>query len=80
MRGEKMAFDYTALRRIIKEQYGTFGEFALEMHIPYQRLSRMLTGKTDWRISEAYDAAKKLGVLDEIGKYFFTVKSHNSGK
>ena len=74
MRGEEMVFDYTALRRIIKEQYGTFGEFAIEMHIPYQRLSRMLTGKTDWRTSEAYDAAKKLGILDEIGKYFFEVR------
>lgn len=78
--GDKMAFDYTALRQKIKKEYRTFGAFAAAMGIPYQRMSNMLTGKSDWRVSEVYDAANLLGIVDEIGKYFFTLKSHNIKK
>lgn len=71
-----MDFDYTGLRAVIKEKYNTFGAFALAMRVPYQRMSRLLTGKASWHIDEAYEAAVKLGILEDFGTYFFTLKSH----
>ena len=71
--GKKL--DFTLLRKRIKERYGTFGAFADEMGIPKQRMSRMLTGKTDWSLDEVAMAAEMLGITDKILEYFFTKKS-----
>lgn len=71
-----MEFEYDALRAKIKAMCKTYGRFAIIMGIPYQRISRLLTGKAEWRRDEMYRAAALLGILDEMTEYFFTLKSH----
>ena len=70
-----MKFEQTPLRKRIKEKYKTFGAFALAMGIPYQRMSKLVTDKADWKREEVYRAAELLDVLDRVNEYFFTVKS-----
>ena len=60
--------------------YKTFGLFADRMEISHQKMSRLLTGKTDWSISEVAKAAELLKIESEIVTYFFTQKSPKQEK
>lgn len=71
-----MNFNYNALRKKIKQEFKTFGAFAIAMGVPYQRMSRLLTGKAEWKRDEMYLAADLLNIMDELKEYFFTIESH----
>lgn len=71
-----MEFDYTELRKKIKGQYKTFGAFALAIGIPYQRLSKLVTGKSEWKAKEMFMAATLLDIVGEVDRYFFALKTH----
>lgn len=71
-----MAFDYSLLRGKIKDKFKTYGNFALNLGIPYQRMTNLLSGKAKWNDELMYKAADLLGIVGSIEQYFFTEKSH----
>lgn len=72
-----MEFNHGALRYEIKEQYGTYGNFAKALHINANAMSKLLNGKQKWTDNLIYDAADLLKI-DNLREYFFTPKSHKS--
>lgn len=69
-----MKFNYGLLKERIKDEYGTCKNFAAAMGISNSRMSLLLNGKGVWTTELIYNAAKLLGVEDEIGQFFFTPK------
>lgn len=70
-----MNFDYKALIGLIITVYGTRRKFAAAMEMTESSLSNKLTGITEWKPSEIYNAKKLLSIQDEeICAYFFTPK------
>lgn len=74
-----MDFNHGALRYEIKEQFGTYGNFANALHINANAMSKLLNGKQKWTDSLIYDAAELLHI-ENYREYFFTPKSHKSYK
>ena len=73
-----MEFRHGELRYEIKEQYGNLGRFAQELGVPQSRLSQLLNGKSRWTDKLIFQAANKLGIHDDIWRYFFTPKTYKS--
>jgi len=70
-----MAFDYTGLRKKIKEVYKKQDEFAKALGIGRVSLSQRLTNKLDFSQSEIFNGSNLLNInSDEIPIYFFTTK------
>ena len=70
-----MAFDYRALRGKIIEIYGTQGEFAKQMKLSENSLSKKLNSCKMWKQSEITKACDLLGIDQiDISRYFFTQK------
>lgn len=71
----KTKFDYSKLRGLIIEKYGTCANFARAMGFSCGALSARLKNLTGWKDSEIYRACELLGVVpEEIPIYFFTPK------
>ena len=74
---EKMLFDFSALRGLIIERYGSFGAFADAIEMPRDALSSRLNNKIRFKPEEIYLICEP-EVLDipeaGIRKYFFTPK------
>lgn len=70
-----MEFDFSKLRGLIKEKYGSDRSFAKAMNMSTPVLSSRLCGMTPWRLAEIYLACKLLSIPEtEVAVYFFTQK------
>lgn len=73
-----MAFDYSKLKGIIIEKYGSQASFAKAIGISERTLSLKMHGKIAWRQNEIVKAIKALGLsYDDIQNYFFKEKVQN---
>ncbi len=72
-----MEFNHGALRYEIKEQFGTYGRFAIAMNLNANTVSKLLNGKQPWTDKLIFKAADLLNIEDYQG-YFFTPKSNKS--
>ena len=74
-----MSYDYNALLGKIVENFGTQYNFAIAMGLSERTISLKLNGKVGWKDDEMYTAAKLLGInIENISKYFFAVKVHET--
>lgn len=70
-----MVFDFSKLRGLIKEKYGSDKSFAEAMPMSRSALSCRLNGTAPWRTEEIPRACELLGITGaEISVYFFTPK------
>jgi hypothetical protein len=70
-----VAFDFSKLRGLIKEKFGSDKNFAEAMHMSTSALSGRLSGTVPWRTEEIPPACELLGITGaEISVYFFTPK------
>lgn len=70
-----MIFDFSKLRGLIKEQFGSEKAFAEAMNVTTRWLSVRLNNKIQFDGDEIYSVAKLLNIPDnEIGTYFFKLK------
>lgn len=68
-----MKYDLEMLRRLIKEKYENYSNFAKEINISKQLLSGKLTNRYDIFRDEIVIWSKKLGIPSEkMHVYFFT--------
>lgn len=67
-----MEFNYWPLRKQIKEQFGTYQNFAAALNVPTARVSLLLSGKSNWTQDLMFRAAELLGIVGEIEYYFFS--------
>lgn len=70
-----MKFNHGALRYEIREQYGTFGNFAKALKVNANTMSKLLNGKQRWTDDLIYEASSLLNIED-VRSYFFTPKSY----
>lgn len=67
-----MSFNYAKLRGRIIEMYGSQREFAKEVGMKNETLSRKMTGKVYFRQDEIYKIASLLGIgTEQLDNYFF---------
>lgn len=72
----QIKFDYSELRKKIKERYGTETAFSKAMGISTVSLSAKLNNKVSFTSSEIEKACKLLDVSKmDIGTFFLTPKS-----
>lgn len=69
-----IVFNYALLRGKIKDDFGTFENFAKAMQIPRTRTCHLLTNQAKWTDTTIWRAAQLLGIEEEIPLYFFTPK------
>lgn len=70
-----MAFNFSKLRGLIVEKYGSCDKFAAAMGHSKVWLSSRLNNVVPWRASEIREAAALLGIApEEIHVYFLTQK------
>lgn len=70
-----MPCDYSLLRRKIKVHYNTQDDFAKAIGIGRVTISQRLNGKSDFSQGEIKKIIEVLDIkIEEIPKYFFTVK------
>lgn len=69
----QFTFDYSALRKDIRAQYGTNDAFAKEIRMGRVSLSQKLNNKLDWTQQEMTKSMIALGQpYSAIPAYFFT--------
>lgn len=74
-----MEFDYTLLRRRIREKYDTDADFARDMRISPASLRQKLRNNGDFTMSQMLKAADLLDIdARSIPKYFFVEKVQKS--
>lgn len=66
-------FNYGLLKQRIKDEYGTFGKFAVAMGITSGHMSDLLNGKAKWNPQTTYRAAELLGIVGQIETFFYAV-------
>lgn len=71
----KRNYNYGLLKQKIKDEFGTYSNFAKTLGITNTRLSLMLNGKAIWPPDLIYDSAEYLGIFGQIEDYFFTLKN-----
>lgn len=72
---KKEKFDYSNLKKKIKEKYCTCDAFAKEMGISNTTLSDKLNNKVQFKQNEINLACELLNIdFSEIPSYFFTLK------
>ena len=65
-------YDYSRLRRLILELYGTVTEFAVDMGLSAPTMAAKLSNRSYWKLDEIALACGLLGIPDrEIDTYFF---------
>lgn len=65
-------YNYSRLKRKIKEIYGTYIEFSKDLNISNSTLSRKLNGVSSFNQEEILLACKLLKIpIDKIPDYFF---------
>lgn len=70
-----MEFDFSKLRGLIKEKFGSDAKFAQELGLSTSGLSGRLNNKVPWRTEEIPRACELLGIhAAAISVYFFTQK------
>ena len=63
---------YGKLRELIREKFGTLGNFADAMGMDRSTLSNKINGITAWKQDEIEKACKLLGIpMSEVYDYFF---------
>ena len=63
---------YGKLRELIREKFGTLGNFADAMGMDRSTLSNKINGITAWKQDEIERACKLLGIpMNEVYDYFF---------
>lgn len=71
-----MSCNYSKLRGKIREHYGTQEKFALALGIGKVSLSKRLTGKADFTLTEIQKSVDLLFIPKEaIADYFFNQKA-----
>lgn len=70
----KRDYNFGLLKQKIKDDFGTYTNFAKTLGITNTRLSTMLNGKAIWPPDLIYDSAELLGIVGKIEDYFFTPK------
>lgn len=74
-----MEFDFSLLIGLIIAKYGSRAAFAAELGITKGALSNKLNNKSTFSPTEIRRCCELLSIEPEdIGKYFFTPKVHNS--
>ncbi|MBR3236818.1 MAG: DUF739 family protein [Oscillospiraceae bacterium] len=74
-----MVYDYSKLRGLIKEVFGTEGAFAAAIERSPSYLSKVFSGVSDFDQDDIRKGAAALGITKEmIGPYFFTLKVDKS--
>ncbi len=67
--------DFSKLRGLIKEKFGTESKFAEAVEMSPRTLSLKLNGVREFRPSEIITILDVLGIpVDSVGLYFFTPK------
>lgn len=67
-----MRYDYSRLRRLIIELYGTVTEFAVDMGLSAPTMAAKLSNRSYWKLDEIALACGLLGIPDrEVDTYFF---------
>lgn len=70
-----MEFDFSKLRGLIKEKFGSDAKFAQAMGLSSSGMSGRLNNKVPWRTEEIPRACDLLGIPAElVAVYFFTQK------
>lgn len=68
-----LRYDYSRLRRLIIELYGTVTEFAVDMGLSAPTMVAKLSSRSYWKLHEIALACGLLGIPDrEVDTYFFT--------
>ena len=71
-------FDYTAMKRLIRAECGSYHNFAQQMDMSYLTLYGRFNGRSEFRASEIVRAAKILGVkTQDIGRIFLCKRVAN---
>lgn len=74
-----MAYDYSKLRGLIKEKYGTEGAFAKALGRTHNFVSQVFNGYTYFTQNDIEKASELLSIAPEmIGEYFFKKKVHET--
>lgn len=72
-----MIYDFSKLRGKIIEKFNSYSAFAEYIGWHNSRVSKVLNNNSGLTMDDIVVWANALGILiDEIGAYFFTVKSH----
>ncbi len=76
MRPSQSIFDYAKLRGAIREYFGTEGAFARAIGRSPNYISKVFQGKSNFDALDISRSAEVLEIeLDEIGRYFFTLRA-----
>ena len=74
-----MEFDYTLLRRRMRERYASEADFARDLGISPASLRQKLRNEGDFSMGQMRKTAKLLDIdAQSIPKYFFVEKVHKS--
>lgn len=70
-----MVYDYSKLRGLIREVFGTQAAFAVAIGTSPCSISKKLNNKSEWTKKEMNKSSEVLGFhADEIPQYFFCPK------
>ena len=74
-----IAYDYSKLRGLIKEKFGTEGAFAKALGRTHNFVSQVFNGYTFFTQNDIEKAVELLSINPEmIGEYFFKKKVHDT--